>query len=345
MPEISTAGSAPFRGRIGIVGAGAMGGFYAAKLFRAGHDVHFLMRRDYDVVRQRGLRVFSHMGDFEIKPPVYPTPEALGPCDLVIVGLKTTDNASLPTLLAPLIKPDTLVLTLQNGLGNEDELARVLGEIERRGHSSGSSIPPPPAPEPGHRILGGVAFICSYRDEPGVIRHTDHGWIRLAEFSGPARDRTHSIADLFRSAGIDIEVFDSLARIRWAKLVWNVPFNGLGVAGGHATSRMILEDEALLATARGLMEEVVAGARADDVTIDPAFIDQMIQATESMGHYKSSMQVDYEAGRPLEVESILGEPYRRAKRAGIAVPRMEFLYGAVRRLDRLRRSNGPAMGK
>jgi 2-dehydropantoate 2-reductase len=316
----------PFMGKIGLIGAGAMGGLYGAKLFQAGHDVHFLMRRDYDAVRRNGLKVFSHMGDFEIRPPVYDSAAALGRCDLVIVGLKTTDNASLAELLAPVVGPETLVLTLQNGLGNEEEIARVMGLI---GH--------PESREPATRVLGGVAFVCCNRTEPGVLRHTDHGWIRLAEFSGPARERTHAIAEMFRSAGLTIEVHDSLAQIRWMKLVWNVPFNGLGVGAGHATSRMVLEDETLLRVARGLMEEVVAGARADGVAIAPGYIDNMIAATESMGHYKSSMQIDYEAGRPLEVESILGEPVRRACRAGIPTPRMEFLYGVVRRLDALRR--------
>lgn len=358
----------PFQGKIGLIGAGAMGGLYGAKLFQAGHDVHFLMRRDYETVRKDGLQILSHMGDFHIRPPVYSSAEALGQCDLVIVGLKTTDNGALPDLLAPVVGPETIVLTLQNGLGNEEEIARVLeglhgdnfkaGDGEGINHSCSShptapsdqavgsdrsvrseeTISPLPSSIPA-RILGGVAFICCNRTEPGVIRHTDHGWIRLAEFSGPARERTHAIAELFRGAGITVEVHDSLAQIRWMKLVWNVPFNGLGVAASHATSRAVLEDSELVRIARGLMEEVIAGARADGVTINPSYIDDMMAATESMGHYKSSMQIDYETGRPLEVEAILGEPVRRARRANLPVPRMEFLYGVVRRLDALRRTD------
>ncbi len=332
----------PFRGKIGIIGAGAMGGYYGAKLFRAGHDVHFLMRSDYETVRRNGLKVFSHLGDFDIRPPVYPTAEALGRCDLVIVGLKTTDNRALGDLLSPTVGPETLVLTLQNGLGNEEEIARVLDELRGaagKNGAAGSSAPSAAvatsSQEAASRILGGVAFICSNRAETGVIRHTDHGWVRLAEFSGPARERTHAIAELFSGAGVEIVVFDSLVQIRWEKLVWNVPFNGLGVAAGHATSRDILDDDVLRPLARELMEEVIAAARADNVTIDAAFIDRMMEATESMGYYKSSMQIDYENGRPLEAEAILGEPYRRARRAAIPTPRMEFLYGAVRRLDAL----------
>ncbi|MBX7245548.1 MAG: 2-dehydropantoate 2-reductase [Candidatus Sumerlaeaceae bacterium] len=308
-----------FQGKIGIIGAGALGAFYGARLFRAGHDVYFLMRRDYEAVRERGLVVRSVDGDFEIKPPVYPSVEALGVCDLVIIGLKSTDNGALPSLLGPTMGPGTLVLTMQNGLGNEEAVVQALGCAE------GAS----------QRVLGGIAFLCSNRISPGVIDHTAHGWVHLAELVGPAQSRTHSIAQLFKDAGIECQVFDSLKEIRWGKLVWNIPFNGLGVAGGAAHTAAILADETLDRTARGLMEEVLAAARADGVSLPTDLIDRMMESTRSMGNYRTSMQVDYEEGRRLEVEAILGEPYRRAKAAGIAVPRLEMLYGIVRRLDTL----------
>jgi 2-dehydropantoate 2-reductase len=312
-----------FSGRIGIIGAGALGGFYGARLARAGHDVHFLMRSDYETVRENGLRVNSIDGDFSIRAEVYSSAGELGPCDLVIIGLKTTQNHALAELLAPVVGPRTLVLTLQNGLGNEEQIAEALHQQGHRGAEE--------------RILGGIAFICSNRMAPGVINHTAHGWIRLAKFRGSAEERTHAIAELFRSAGIECEVFDSLARIRWEKLVWNIPFNGLGVAAEEAHSAAVLDDDALHATARGLMEETIAAARADGVEIDPELTDRMIASTYNMGDYKSSMQIDFAQGRPLEVETILGEPLRRAQRGGIATPRLEMLYGIVRRRDHLNR--------
>lgn len=317
----------PYRGKIAIIGAGALGGYYGARLFQAGNDVHFLMRSDYATVRERGLRVFSCRGDFEIRPPVYDDPQAIGPVNLVIIGLKNTHNAALPGLLGPVVGPATTVLTLQNGLGNEEAIESALRDVGAMG-----------APcDLRSRIIGGVAFICSNRTGPGVIRHTDHGWVRLAEFAGESSERTAAIAEMFRLADIPCEVAGSLAAIRWEKLVWNVPFNGLGVAAAHADAGAVMGDEELLAVARGLMEEVVAGAQADGVTLDPALIDRMIDSTRTMGAYKSSMQLDYEAGRPIEIEAIMGEPLRRARRAGIAVPRLAFLYAVARRLDRLNR--------
>jgi 2-dehydropantoate 2-reductase len=317
-----------FQGRIGVIGAGALGGFYGARLLRAGCDVHFLMRRDCDAVRRNGLKVYSFEGDFEVQPPVYTSARELGVCDLVIVGLKTTDNAALPELLEPTVGPQTAVLTLQNGLGNEDEIAHIVGNTA---NDSGAA----------HRVLGGVAFLCSNRIGPGIIRHSDHGWIRVAEYRGPARDRTRAITDMFLHAGIRCETCDSLLQIRWEKLVWNVPFNGLGVAAKHADVAAILADPVLKGSAAALMDEVIAAARADGISIARAVADHLMGASETMGPYRTSMQIDYEEGRPLEVEAILGEPCRHALRAGIAVPRMETLYGIVRRMDRLRTAPSP----
>jgi 2-dehydropantoate 2-reductase len=304
-----------FDGRIGVIGSGALGAFYGARLLRSGRDVHFLMRRDYEHVREHGLQVYSKDGDFHLRPPVYESVDELGRCDLVIIGLKTTDNAAIPELLAPICDAHTIVLTLQNGLGNEEAIASAL---ERFGSGA-------------EQVIGGVAFLCSNRTAPGVINHTDHGWLRIAEFRGEPRLRTHAIAAAFEKAGISCEVHRRVVAIRWEKLVWNVPFNGLGVAANRADSAIIMGDDTLFRCARGLMEEVVAAARADDVEVTPSHVERMIDYTRSMGAYKSSMQIDYENGRPLEIEAIIGEPMRRAQCAGIPVPRMEMLYGVIRR--------------
>lgn len=303
----------PERPRIGILGAGALGAFYGARLFRAGHDVHFLMRRDWDHVRAHGLFVKSFEGDFHIKPPVHRDPESLGVCDLLVIGIKSTDNGALPELLRPTAGPETVVMTLQNGLGNEEAIEAALG-----------------GGEAGRRVLGGIAFLCSNRTGPGVIHHMDHGWVRMAEYRGAAQARTHRIAEMFRSAGIRCEVYDSLLKARWEKLVWNIPFNGLGVAA-RAHTAAVLGDDALLEFVRGLMGEVVeVAAAADGVRIDPSLPERMVDNTRTMGEYRSSMQIDFEEGRPLEVEAILGEPLRRARAAGVGAPRLQALYALVR---------------
>jgi len=303
-----------FKGRIGIIGAGALGAFYGARLAKAGHDVHFLMRSDYDKVVKNGLTIKSIDGDFHLNPPVYPTPKDLGICDLLIIGLKATANAALPDLLKNTAGPDTLVLTLQNGLGNEDAIARAMG--------SGSES----------RVLGGIAFLCSNRIAPGVIDHIDQGWIRMGEFGAPISDRTHAIAELFTSADIKCQVYDNLMQARWEKLVWNIPFNGLGAAI-RANVADVLSTPELHKIAKNLMNEVVAAAAASGAAIPADMPDKMLKNSESMGPYRSSMQVDLESGNPLEVEPIIGEPTRRAIAAGCPVPHMEMLYGMVKHVD------------
>lgn len=306
-----------FSGRIGIIGAGALGAFYGARLAQAGHDVAFLLRSDYEAVRDHGLFVKSFEGDFHIRVNAFNSPEAMGVCDLIIVGLKTTANAALPGLLGPTVGENTVILTLQNGLGNEEAISEALG-----GAAAGAAS----------RVLGGVSFLCSNRTAPGHIHHIDHGQIRMGEFAAPTSDRTHAIAELFRSANIRCDVADSLMQARWEKLVWNIPFNGLGVAARSNVAQVLASSE-LRALARALMQEVVATAEATGSPIDGAMPDKMMTNSESMGPYHSSMQVDYEQARPLEVESIIGEAVRRGQGAGVAVTRMAMLYTLVKELD------------
>ena len=305
-----------FAGRIGVLGAGALGAFYGAMLARAGHDLHLLMRRDYEIVLAKGLNVKSFRGDFTVHPKVHKTAADLGLCDLVLIGLKATDNAALPGLLKAVCHEQTLVLTLQNGLGNEEAVVSALG--------GGDAV--------STRVLGGIAFLCSNRSPDGTIHHTDHGWIRLAEFSGPAIERTHAIAELFRTSGVECHVYDSLSQARWEKLVWNIPFNGLGVAA-KANVAEILSDPHLRQIAENLMTEVVLAAAGSGGKLDPKLPAKMMQNSATMGPYRTSMQIDYEEGRPLEVEAILGEPLRKAAAAGIEAPHLAMLYALVRRAN------------
>jgi 2-dehydropantoate 2-reductase len=304
-----------FQGRIGVLGSGALGAFYGARLARAGNDVHFLMRSDYEVVRANGLKVKSCEGDFAIQPPVYRSPRELGICDLVIIGLKTTDNSSLGELLEHTAGAHTLVLTMQNGLGNEELISNLLG--------AGGDM----------RVLGAIAFLCSNRIAPGVIHHMDHGWVRMGEFSGPAVDRTGAIGRMFEGAGIRCQVYDSLMQARWEKLVWNVPFNGLGVAA-RANVAEVLASTDLGRRARELMTDVIRAAAADGVHLPGELADKMMRNSETMGPYRSSMQIDFVAGKPIELESIIGEPLRRAQKAGISTPALQELYDQVYALTR-----------
>ena len=195
--------------KFAVVGCGAVGSYYGAMLCRAGHDVHFLLRSDYEVVQNDGVQVCSPAGDFRTRPQCAKAPEEIGASDVVLIALKTTANAEFAKLLPPLVSPHTAVVTLQNGLGNEAQLARFF---------------------PGEQILGGLCFVCLNRTAPGVIEHLAHGLIVLGEFERRPEPRTYELAAAFENAGVPCKVTDNLARTHWEKLVWNVPFNGLGVA-------------------------------------------------------------------------------------------------------------------
>jgi 2-dehydropantoate 2-reductase len=301
--------------RYGIVGSGALGGYYGAKLARTGCDVHFLMRSDLEAVRRNGLTIRSKDGDFHL-PGVnaYGSPAEIGPCDTVLIAMKTTSNTALPTLIPPLLGPETALVTLQNGLGNEEFLASHFG---------------------ARRVMGGLCFVCLNRTAPGVVEHYGHGTLSVGEFKGPPQDRTMRLVTDFQRAGVEAKAVQSLITERWRKLVWNIPFNGLGIAAG-ANVAQVLADENLLANARALMAEVIEAAGKQGYAIRPDFIEDQIQRSLSMGEYHSSSQVDYEAGREVEVESIWGEPLRQARAAGSQTPRLELLYALLSRLAGVR---------
>ena len=319
--------------KIAIVGCGALGSYYGAQLCRAGSDVHFLLRSDYETVRRHGVTVRGAGEEFNVRPHCARTPEEIGESDLVVIGLKTTANDQFAKLLPPLVGKNTAVLTLQNGLGNEEQLAQMF---------------------PAEQILGGLCFVCLNRQEPGVIRHFDHGMIVLGEFQRPAAPRTHEIATLFQAAGVKCHVTEDLGRAHWEKLVWNIPFNGLGVASAagleafsathvsrftfHAagpclTTDKLLADPGWEKLVRELMLEVIAAAGAQGWVIPVAFAEKQIERTRTMGEYRLSTLVDFEAGRPLELESLFREPLRQAERAGVPVPRLERLCCVLEQLD------------
>ena len=292
---------------IAIVGAGAIGSYYGARLALAGHDVRFLLRGDLDALRTHGITLREkdatrHLG----RVAAFGRPEEIGPVDLVVVALKTTANAALSALLPPLLHAHTAVLTLQNGLGNEAFLARHF---------------------PGHPILGGLCFVCINRGEPGVIHHLAHGRVEMGAFSHP--ETLAPVADLFVRAGLDCRVLPDLGLARWRKLVWNVPFNGLAIAAGGIDTQQILADPAILARTRALMGEVIAVAAALGHAIDPAFAEANIKGTREMGPYQPSSLVDFLAGQAVEVEAIWGASLAEARRLGVSTPELESLHREI----------------
>src|SRR6266581_5189433 len=292
---------------IAVIGAGAVGAYYGGRLAQHGHDVHFLLRSDYKHVARNGWTIKSHHGDFKLPPGtmhVYDKPQKMPKADWVIVTLKATANDQFQSLIPPLLKENTVMLTMQNGLGNEERLAELFGP---------------------QRIVGGLAFVCIHRLEPGLIHHIDHGYVRVGEFIESGDHNARAISEMFRKSKVECDVLESLKKGRWAKLVWNIPFSGLGGALDIATDECLGSAEGRQLV-RAVMEEVIAGARACGVELSQSVIDQRMKETSTMGSYQSSMQLDRQNGRPMEVEAILGEPVRQAAAAGVAMPITAELY-------------------
>ena len=305
--------------RIAVVGAGAVGSYYGGMLAHGGYDVRFLMRSDLEAVQREGL-VIHTKGEVVRLPrvQVFGTVGEIGPVDLVLIAVKTTANAELERLLPPLIGRDTTLLTLQNGLGNEEFLAARWG---------------------AERVAGALCFVCINRTGPGVIRHLDHGTISIGEFRRPVSQRVHAVADAFNKVNVVAHAVDDLAGERWRKLLWNIPFTGLSIAA-RANVAEVLADDGLRTLARSLMDEGLDAARRLGHDIPDEFADWQITRSHSMGPYRSSSMIDYEEGRPVEVEAIWGEPLRQGIAVGARMPRLEALYKIILHLAKC----GPASG-
>ena len=308
--------------RIAVVGSGAIGCYYGAKLASLGGDVHFLMRGDVEEIRRFGLRIRGKGENLHVaKVQHHPSTEEIGPCDLALIALKATSNDDLLKLIPPLLHETTMLLTLQNGLGNEEFLAGNFG------------------PE---RVLGGLCFVCVNRVSRGVIEHYDPGHVAIGEYDRSPQPRTHDVASEFERCGVVCGVVENLALEHWRKLVWNVPFNGLSVTAGGIDTAAILSDDQLRSECLGLMDEVIVAANKCGFPLPAAVAFEQVKRTESMGAYKPSTLIDFQAGRPLEVEAIWGEPLRRAAAAGAPAPRLQKLYEKLKTMNSRRSREGTA---
>ncbi|MCC7365752.1 MAG: 2-dehydropantoate 2-reductase [Dehalococcoidia bacterium] len=317
--------------KIAVIGSGAVGCYYGGLLARAGHDVRFLMRRDLAAVRASGLDIRSPEGDFRLEHvSAFASSEEIGPADWVICSLKSTAFGAAPELIAPCIGPDTRILALMNGLGVEEQIAGWFG------------------PE---RVFGGMAFVCINRGQPGVVHHLRYGRVTIGHHLDDAA-QVEELRAMLAGARFDVVAAPALRAARWEKLCWNVPFNGLSVAGGGIGTELICRDEELRPLAERVMREVVAVANADLAAagkasrLDPGgIVAQLFALTDTMGDYRTSMALDYVAGRPLEVEAIHGNVARRARELGVAAPAVDALYALVRTADLRRRGLVPAISE
>lgn len=297
--------------RYGIIGTGALGGYYGGKLANAGKDVHFLFHSDYEHVKQHGLKVDSVDGNFIINPiNAYNDTEHMPLCDVVLVCLKTTNNHLLASLLPPIIHEDTIVILIQNGLGIEADLQSTF---------------------PNLKIAGGLAFICARKLNKGHIEHLDEGNLNIGAYSEIDILKLLEIASDFEEAQIAIEITD-LNKARWQKLVWNIPFNGLSVVMNASTDQLI-KNKHTQQLIYDMMQEVILAANHCGAELLPKVADKMMSSTLEMVSYAPSMKLDYDYKREMEIFYIYTKPISMAILEGIEMPKVAMLEKQLRYLE------------
>jgi 2-dehydropantoate 2-reductase len=307
--------------RFAVVGSGGVGGYFGGRLAEAGHDVTFLARGAHlSAIRERGLRVESTEGDF-IVAPARATEDAftVEPVDLVLLAVKTWQVKDAASQLLPMLRDDSAVLTLQNGVEAPDEVAAVCGES---------------------RVIPAVCRLMSYVAEPGVIRHAGvTPRVEFGETDGQESKRVAALhAALNGCKGVAATISPDIQTALWDKFLFIAPFSAVGAVTRSPAGvwRNVPETRALLSAAMG---EVVALARTRGVILPEGAIEKTLGFTDRLpDEATASMQRDLLDGKPSELEAQTGAIVRLAARAGLPVPANAFLYAAL--LPSERRARG-----
>ncbi len=310
-----------------IMGAGAVGGYFGARLQSSGNDVFFCARGDHlQSMRENGLQVRSVSGDMNLKVQASDQPGVFGVMDLIIISVKAYDTDTVLELIRDNVGPDTVIMSIQNGVENEERVSKAYG---------------------WKRTLGGVAYIGVKVSSPGVISHEAIGRLAIGnvipqsevlhsgtEFQGPDDEIIRSIYQMIRDAGIPVRLFDDIMPRKWAKLAWNAAFNPVSVITGLTTHAMVNRKE-LRPTLEGIIKEVVSVANAAGCHLDAeAMIGRTFDLTRDIKNVKTSMLQDFESGKPLEIDALTGAVVRKGRQFGIPTPINTAILGLVSAIQR-----------
>jgi 2-dehydropantoate 2-reductase len=299
--------------RIAVMGTGAVGGYFGAKLAAAGHELVFIARGAHLLaMEQSGLTVQSSSGDLHIRKALFAAdPAAAGIVDLVLFCVKSHATEAAATACAPMIGPQTMILSLQNGVDNAEKIARMYGE---------------------ERTLAGVVYIGAQVMEPGIVKHSSGGRIIFGAPNGPVGERAGLVERAFSTAAIPCEISPAIGKAQWKKLLWNAPFCAISCLT-RANVREIVESESLRKLAVDCMAEVIAAAQTCGVELEREVVQETVQFSTTLGDFKPSMLQDLEAGKPLEFEAFNGIVVKLLRQAGKEAPINEVFYGALKYLD------------
>ena len=293
-----------------LFGTGAVGSFYAGKLSQAGASVSVVSRSDYDVVKTHGIKIKSVLGDFHFAPHrvLKSGSEYNDTADYIIVATKVLPEIDIYGIIKDAVTPSSSIVLLQNGIDIEKTTAEQF---------------------PHNEIISALAFICVSRTDYGSVDHQDYGRIILGRYPGGASDKVKHLEELFSLSGLPVESTDDVIAARWKKLLWNAPFNPLSVICGGADTKEMLQHTGVRQLCEEVMYEVLLLSIADGHPLTESMITKNIKDTEIMTPYKTSMLLDYENKRPMEVEAILGNALKIAEKYKIETTRLKALYALL----------------
>jgi 2-dehydropantoate 2-reductase len=296
--------------KIVVMGTGGVGGYFGAKLARAGETVTFVARGDHlRAIKASGLRVENAAeGEFVVRSPATDDPSQLGSADLVLFCVKSYDTEAAARAVKPIVGPETAVLSLQNGIDNEEKIESVVGQ---------------------GRVLGGAAYVFAIIDSPGVVRHASGGKIIFGEMDGRESDRARTILATLQGAGIDAVLSTSIQRTLWEKYLLIIALSGMtaltrcpvGIIRSLSQTRMMY---------RTLLEEAETLAKASGIQIAPDAVERSLRLLDRLppGEH-SSLHYDLTHGKRLELEALHGHAVRLADRLGVPVPTISAVYAAL----------------
>jgi 2-dehydropantoate 2-reductase len=315
--------------KFAIAGAGAIGAYIGAKMARAGMDVTLFARGPHcRAMQEHGVRVESPDGNFEARPRVVDSLDAAGHVDVVFLGVKAHSLPALARHLRPLFHDSTVVVSMQNGIPWWYFADDARLESVDPGGVVAESIE-------GRRVVGSIVYLSTEIVQPGVIRHTEGNRITIGEPDGERSERARAIAAALVEAGLRAPISAHIRQEIWVKLLGNIAFNPISALTG-ATLVTMARDAEVSKLVRGIMAETEAVARKLGIEM-PITIDQRIAGAEKVGEHKTSMLQDLEAGRPLELDAIVGAALELGERLGVPMPHTRAVYACTKLLEKQRR--------
>ena len=291
-----------------VVGAGAVGALFGSALARQGARVSVVCRSDYDAVSRDGYDIRSKsFGDHRFRPDqVYRNvADCREPPDYLLLTSKVLENVDRAALIRPAVGPRTVIVLIQNGVDIEPPVAEAF---------------------PDNELLSSLAFVAVGRGAPGQVNHLSLGSLILGRYPAGVTPAAQAIAAAFEAGKVPCKLTENVIGARWQKAVWNAVFNPISILGGVLDTNAMLRTDAEVEFARRAMQEVCDVAQAAGHPQSPSLIEQMLATTRAMPAYKTSMALDYENGRPMEIEAILGNTVRAARKVGVATPNLDAIY-------------------